>query len=146
MSEALASYWSALGLRPKIVPMDFATWRQGFAAGKQPVNSVVAHENPNSVISNSTLAAFYSRQSSIQVSSRDDLQALLDKAAAASTLDEQGATLGELGRLIFNSHIELPLVESGMVIAFDSSVANRTLGGRQCADYGLREMLTGGKS
>ena len=146
VSEALASYWSALGLRPKIVPMDFATWRQGFAAGKQPVNSVVAHENPNSVISNSTLAAFYSRQSPIQVTSRDDLQALLDKAAAASTLDEQGATLGELGRLIFNSHIELPLVESGMVIAFDNSVVNRTLGGRQYADYGLREMLTGGRS
>ena len=37
-------------------------------------------------------------------------------------------------------------VESGMVIAFDNSVSNRTLGGRQYADYGLREMLTGGKS
>ena len=79
-----------------------------------------------------------------------DTRRLEVKLQAASrgitTAIEQGATLGELGRLIFNSHIELPLVESGMVIAFDSSVANRTLGGRQCADYGLREMLTGGKS
>ena len=146
VSEVLAGYWSAIGLRPKIVPMDFATWRQGFAAGKQPVNSVVAHENPNSVISNSTLAAFYSRTSPIQVTSRDDLQALLERAAAATTLQDQGVALGEVGKLIFNSHIELPLVESGMVIAFDNSVSNRTLGGRQYADYGLREMLTGGKS
>ena len=146
VSEALASYWSALGLKPKIVPMDFATWRQGFAAGKQPVNSVVAHENPNSVISNSTLAAFYSKLSPIQVTSRDDLQLLLDKAASSTTLDEQGLALADVGKLIFNNRIELPMVESGMVLAFDNTVVNKTLGGRQYADYGLREMLTGGKS
>ena len=145
VSEVLAGYWSAIGLRPKIVPMDFATWRQGFAAGRQPVNSLVAHENPNSVISNSTLSAFYSKASPIQVTSRDDIQALLDRASTAPTAEGQGAALGGVGRLIFDSRIELPLVESGMVIAFDRSVVNRTLGGRQYADYGLREMLTGGR-
>lgn len=143
VSEALAGYWSALGLRPKIVPMDFGQWRAMFGQNKAPQNSVVVQENPNSIISASTLSLFYSRKSPVHMAARDDIQAQLDAAESAFSYQGQGLAVGQAAELIYRQRLELPLVVSGMVVAYDRSLRNQRLGGAQYADYGLRELITG---
>jgi peptide/nickel transport system substrate-binding protein len=142
VSESLASFWQAIGLKAKVVPMEFATWRTMSIQKKLPPTSAVAHEVPNSIISAGLMTAFYSKASPMALGTHPDLEPVMKEITGAPTFEAQGKYVQEAARIIFERHLELPLVQSGQVIAFDATVHDKGLGGRQFVDFGLREILT----
>lgn len=141
VSEALAGFWGAIGMRAVVQPIDFGNWRAGFGTKTLAANSVFVNQQPNSVLS-SSMNQFYSSASVVKMIAPADVDAYMQAAAQADSIQKQSEEAGKAAQLVFQQTYEIPLVESGQVLAFDKSIVNTTLGGRQYVDFGLREMLT----
>ncbi len=142
VSEALAGFFQAIGVRARVVPMDFAAWRASFLAGKLPANTVSAHENSNAVSNTTTIGSFYSKTGTFHSGDNPPLEPLLASIRAARTKEESGKALSEASRFVYEHFMEAPLVTSGQVLVFDKTVRDKGLGGKQYVDIGLREMLS----
>jgi peptide/nickel transport system substrate-binding protein len=143
VSEALAAFWEPIGVKTKIVPVDFGMWRAQTFARKTPANSTMVLEMPNEVLNAVSVAAFYSAQSPIHFATNPKMDGYFQDMAAAKTIADLRKAEAAVKQIVFQEHYELPLVTSGTVLAFDHTVTDRRLGGHQFVDPGLREILTG---
>jgi hypothetical protein len=144
VSEALTGFWQAIGVRARVVPMDFAAWRAAFLGGQLPANTVSVHQNENAISNTTTIGAFYSKNGTFHSDDHPELEPLLANVRAARTRDELGTALSKASTFVFAHTMEAPLVTTGQVLVFDKTVRNMRLGGKQYVDFGLREMLSNG--
>lgn len=143
VSEALASFWEPIGVKTKIVPVDFGMWRAQTFARKTPPNSTMVLEMPNEVLNAVSVAAFYSARSPIHFATDPKMEGYFKDMAEAKTIADLRKAEAGVKQIVFEEHYELPLVTSGTVLAFDHTVTDHRLGGHQFVDPGLREILTG---
>lgn len=141
LSESLAGFWEAIGLRPKIMPMDFAAFRALAFQKKLPPNSTLVNEVPNSLISAVNLLSFYGKGSPPAHRWTPELEALYVEMSDAPTFEDQGKIIEKASKIIFEGRFEIPLIEAGQVLAFDKSVRLGNTDGRQYYDFGIRDVL-----
>lgn len=112
--EAIAGYWSAIGVRPKIVPIDYGTWRkqwvenpdQGCVAGWYWVGSRVW---PMSVV-----RALWASDGKLTYAKDPEVDRMIEQVAAAANEKALKKSLWELAFYMQNEHINGTLFESAI--------------------------------
>ncbi|MEJ2166865.1 MAG: ABC transporter substrate-binding protein [Desulfobacterales bacterium] len=114
MIEAIAGYWSAIGIRPKIIPIDYGTWRkqwkenpdQGTVAGWYWVGSRVW---PFAIV-----RALFASDGNITYAKNPELDRMLEAVESAANEQELKQRLWAAAKFMQNEHINGTLFESAV--------------------------------
>ena len=109
--EAIAGYWHAIGVRPKIVPIDYGTWRkrwkenpdQGCVSGWYRVGSRVW---PMAVV-----RALFASDGKITYAKNPEVDRMIEKVESAPTEKDLKESLWQLAIYMQNEHINGTLLE-----------------------------------
>lgn len=146
MSEAVAAYFEAVGVRAKVVPIDVARFRANAGSGGFPANAAFINVGASQGDSTSIATAVFERRGGFHFADSPQLEPVMRRMGAALTEQDWAAAVKQYEQIVADNYMESPMVHSGRIIAFNpKKVVDRTLGGHMINDFGIWEVLSNSK-
>lgn len=115
---AVASYWSKVGVRARIIPTDYAAFRsekwQKFALRGGAISHMAP---PNRALSSDQLQALFSSKGSQRVVEDPKMDELIEKMVAALQWDDIEKYVKAIERYNYDNYLIVPLIETGPTYA-----------------------------
>lgn len=110
IGQAVAQYWQAIGLRPKLANVDYSTQIRPATRDRKLGGTVIVKANPayeEPVLG--YIGAFWSKAESILYAEYEPLDALIEEALATSDMDRRTDIEVQMVDLVFRNHFLFPI-------------------------------------
>jgi peptide/nickel transport system substrate-binding protein len=119
MIETVCSYWEKIGLKPKIVNLEWLTWRQTMRSQKTPNN---IHGNayavdPECASLLNRLRLIYHSKSDQTVVKIPEIDQMIERAEKSLDKAEVSRLIGDVHRYVHQQDIDIPICELSQDIA-----------------------------
>ncbi len=119
-SEAIAGYWEKIGVKTRVIPTDYTTYRAAYVKkGPQTNNAVGLHRLGNRLLWGGCLDFIFYSKGAMAVANDPKMDALIDALNAETDPAKVGQRMYDAALYIHDQHLAIPLGELSMIYAAD---------------------------
>ena len=122
MTEAVAGYWTKIGIDANIIPIDYAAFRPRIMARELPNGPASGYAWANRYLLIGSIRLAWHTEGTFGNYSNPDMDALIDKAQASLTEAEMDKAIAECYQYLYDNYLTLPIAEVDEPYAFDPKV------------------------
>jgi peptide/nickel transport system substrate-binding protein len=120
VAEVVASYWEAIGLKPKIILTDETTWDPKKATW-ETAGTLWTTRNSGRIDCTQNVR-YFSINNEKMYFETVELQALVDKLLPLTDINKRNEVWGEIGKYLRYYYGNVPLVNAGIAFAYSSKL------------------------